>query len=285
MAKLKAGTIVTLQVERDSPFGFFLSDGQTDVLLHTSESTDEVRIGSMLDVYLYHDHENRLAATLKKPLLQLEESGSLIIADINPKLGFFLENGTPRHILLPISELSDDKEVWPKRRDRLFVYVGHDKQERLLAYLLQEDDLAEISQDAEGLKVNQTVTVTITRVSEIGAFIITEKMVMGLIHQSEMTRKLRQGETLHARITFIRDDGRINASMRPLKEESRDIDADRIYRYIKQQGGSMPFGDKSSPEDIEAGFQMSKASFKRALGKLIKARLIEQKDGITSLIE
>jgi hypothetical protein len=43
----------------------------------------------------------------------------------------------------------------------------------------------------------------------------------------------------------------------------------------------MPFWDKSSPEDIKERFNMSKAAFKRALGKLMKEEKIYQEEGWT----
>ena len=41
---------------------------------------------------------------------------------------------------------------------------------------------------------------------------------------------------------------------------------------MEERGGAMPFWDKSHPEDIKERFNMSKAAFKRALGKLMKRK-------------
>ena len=46
----------------------------------------------------------------------------------------------------------------------------------------------------------------------------------------------------------------------------------------------MPFGDKSTPEEIQEMFDMSKGAFKRALGTLMKAKKIKQQDGWTEIL-
>ena len=71
--------------------------------------------------------------------------------------------------------------------------------------------------------------------------------------------------------------------MLPRKEERLGDDAENLFQYLNDIGGRMPFTDKSSPEEIKEMFTMSKASFKRALGKLMKEGKITQEDGWTML--
>ena len=58
-------------------------------------------------------------------------------------------------------------------------------------------------------------------------------------------------------------------------------DSQIILQYLQIRGGAMPYSDKSTPDDIKRTFEMSKAAFKRALGKLMKDGEIYQEDGWT----
>ena len=99
-----------------------------------------------------------------------------------------------------------------------------------------------------------------------------------------MTTKPRVGQTLTTRITFIRDDGRINVSMRPIKEKAINLDAQMLYDTLMARGGKMPYCDETASEVIRERFGISKSAFKRALGHLMKEGKVEQKDGWTCLI-
>jgi len=87
------------------------------------------------------------------------------------------------------------------------------------------------------------------------------------------------------RVTYLREDGRLNASLRPPKEAARVEDADRILALLQEHDGKMPYTDATSPEVIQDRFQISKAAFKRALGRLLKEGLIVQRDGWTYLAQ
>src|SRR5687768_6842834 len=109
---LQAGTIVQLDIAREvSPNGYFLTSGTQDVLLHYSEVVGEVHTGDRVSVFLYHDSEDRLTASMREPKLLLGQLGLLEVADIHPRLGCFLEIGMPRQVLFPLSELPEQPEV------------------------------------------------------------------------------------------------------------------------------------------------------------------------------
>ncbi|KHF31717.1 hypothetical protein CM49_06054 [Paenibacillus sp. P1XP2] len=139
-----AGTIQTYEVMREvSPYGYFLdADGQ-DVLLHYSELTREIKPGDRVEVFIFYDTEDRLAATMKKPYLTLGEMAKLVVADVHPRLGCFLEMGLGRQLLLPVRELPEMKELRPQVGDSVFVIMEHDKQGRLRAKLAGEQELSQ----------------------------------------------------------------------------------------------------------------------------------------------
>jgi predicted RNA-binding protein (virulence factor B family) len=285
VTRLQAGETAALEVSRKAPFGYFLTNGKQDVLLHYSEVVGDVSEGERVEAFLYTDAEDRLSATMRKPLIQYGEMTKLEVADIHEKLGAFLEMGLGRQLLLPRSELPEDRPIWPQIGDFVFVTLGRDKQGRMIASLAGEEVLTSMSQSAPPELRNKQVQGWVYNVLSIGAFVYTEDLYIGFVHRSEMTRELRIGEFIDVRVAFVREDGNINLSMRPIKEKGREDDADRILTYLQERDGSMPYWDKSDPEIISQKFGISKAAFKRAIGKLMKDGVIYQEEGWTHLHE
>ncbi|WP_232697727.1 CvfB family protein [Brevibacillus daliensis] len=279
---LKAGMIATLPVARAEEFGYFLSDGEQEFLLHKNEAVGEVHAGDEVKVFMYHDHENRLAATMEMPIVREGEFGWLEVVDISPRVGVFLHNGINKDLLLFQDDLPKEHSEWPQKGDKLLVTLKHDKVGRLVAQPATEEDIWDMSRNAYDEMKNQWVEGTVYKLFPEGAFVFTDEKQMLFIHRDEITTGLRMGQRVRARISFVREDGRLNGSMRERKEVQYGVDAQVLLGYLKERG-AMPFTDKSDPEEIKEQFQMSKAAFKRALGKLLKEGLVEQEEGWTHL--
>jgi len=290
---LTAGEIVRLETVRESPpNGFILSDGERTVLLPYGEIVGErPKPGDRVEAFLFHDTLGRLTATTRKPLLRLGEVAKLAVADVHPRYGCFLEMGLGRQLLLPAAELPRERELRPRPGDELYVRMAHDKSGRIIAALAEEADLAKLAVPAPAAWFNRTVRCRVTRLSHVGAFVFAEEEsprlgVLGLIPASEQTRPPRLGEALEARVTFVRNDGRVNLSMRPRKEIGREEDAERILAWLRSRdSGAMPYSDETPPDIIQRKFGISKAAFKRALGKLMKEGVVRQEGGWTYLNE
>ena len=146
-----------------------------------------------------------------------------------------------------------------------------------------EDEMRRASWSAENVNVGDMVTGSVYNFTEQGAFIFTDERFIAFLDKREMTTKPRVGQTLTTRITFIRDDGRINVSMRPIKEKAINLDANLLYETLTTRGGKMPYCDDTSAEVIRERFGISKSAFKRALGHLMKEGKVIQQDGWTCL--
>lgn len=140
-----------------------------------------------------------------------------------------------------------------------------------------------MAKPADNIKRGDTVKGKIYNVTEAGAFVITEDRNIGFIHRDESAEPLKTDMQVSARVTYVRADGRINLSLRPQKEIGRVVDAEKIMEYLRSRNGSMPFSDDTPPEVIRDKFGISKSAFKRALGKLYKDGLIEERDGWISI--
>ncbi|AJY76254.1 S1 RNA-binding domain-containing protein [Paenibacillus beijingensis] len=289
---LVAGTVQTLRVAREvPPYGYFLTDGSTDVLMHYNEIIgSRPQPGDELEVFIFHDTEDRLASTMKRPLLQLGELGRLRVADVNPRLGCFLEMGLGRQLLLPISELPERIEYRPLPGDEVYVRMDHDKAGRLLARTAREEELAKLVFTAPSAWRNEWVEGWVTKTLQMGSFVLIDGGVVGfgaygLIPDSERPHPLRLGQRVRARVTYVREDGRVNLSMAERKEIGRVEDADRILSFLQERpNGSMPYSDETPADIVKQKFGISKSAFKRALGKLMREGRIRQEGSWTHLI-
>jgi predicted RNA-binding protein (virulence factor B family) len=292
---MEAGTLVTLEIAREvPPNGFFLTDGEEDVLLPYSEivSEDRIAVGDQVEVFLYFDTLDRLTATMKTPLIILGEVGLLEVVDVHPRFGYFLEMGLGRNLLLPYKHVPEMEELRPQVGDRLYVTLSHDKQGRLVGLLAGEEELEQLCVRAPASWKNLWVEARVYKPLQMGSFVVCDAGVLGfgiigLIPSSERTRLLRVGEQVKVRVTFVREeDGRVNLSMRLPKELGRDEDSERILAMLRErQDGGMPYSDQTPADIINDRFGMSKSAFKRALGKLMKENKIVQKENWTFLKE
>lgn len=281
--KYQPSTVVTMKVARVGEMGAFL-DAQTgntsdDILLHKLQQTSPVKPGDKVSVFLYKDPHGRLTASMRTPRMREGQIARLKVINTS-RDGAFLDVGAERGIFMPYAgmrgKLQVGEVVWAK------LYT--DKSGRLAMTMKVEDEIRRASRPADNVKVGDMVSGSVYNFTEQGAFIFTDERFIAFLDKREMTTKLRVGQTLTTRITFIRDDGRINVSMRPIKEKAINLDAQMLYDTLIARGGKMPYCDETASEVIRERFGISKSAFKRALGHLMKEGKVEQKDGWTCLI-
>lgn len=281
--KYQPSTVVTMKVARVGEMGAFL-DAQTgntsdDILLHKLQQTSPVKPGDKVSVFLYKDPHGRLTASMRTPRMREGQIARLKVINTS-RDGAFLDVGAERGIFMPYAgmrgKLQVGEVVWAK------LYT--DKSGRLAMTMKVEDEIRRASRPADNVKVGDMVSGSVYNFTEQGAFIFTDERFIAFLDKHEMTTKPRVGQTLTTRITFIRDDGRINVSMRPIKEKAINLDAQMLYDTLMARGGKMPYCDETASEVIRERFGISKSAFKRALGHLMKEGKVEQKDGWTCLI-
>ncbi|MFD7521099.1 CvfB family protein [Paenibacillus chitinolyticus] len=287
---LEAGTLVTLDVTREvSPYGYFVTDGEREVLLPYAETNRKLKAGQQAEVFIYYDSEDRMAGTMNRPMLLLGELALLEVVDLHPRFGAFLEMGIGRNLLLPFKEMPELHELRPQVGDKVFVTMDHDRQGRLVARLAGEDVLSEQCFPAPQAWRNQWLNARVYKPLQMGTFVVCDGGVVGfgvigLIPSTERSRLLRVGEEVSVRVTYIREDGRVNLSMRQPKEKGRDEDAERVLAVLRERpGGAMPYSDQTEADLIKSKFGISKSAFKRALGKLMKDGLVYQEENWTYL--
>lgn len=279
--KLKPSTIKTLKVVRESEMGAFLDamTGNTsdDILLHKTQQTSPVAIGDEVEVFLYLDPKGRLTASMRTPKMKEGQIARVKIINVS-KDGAFVDVGAERGIFMPYAGMRGKVQigevVWAK--------LYSDKSGRLAVTMEVEDELRRASKPAV-VNVGDMVHGTVYNYTDQGAFIFTDERYIAFMDNCEIPVRPKVGQEVTARVTFLREDGRINVSMRPIKEKAISVDGEKILKLLNERDGKMPYSDTTSPEVIKDKFNISKAAFKRAMGSLIKSGKIEQRDGWTYL--
>ncbi|KXB91234.1 hypothetical protein HMPREF3033_01129 [Veillonellaceae bacterium DNF00751] len=279
---LQENSLATLKVLRAGEAGVFL-DGQTgntndDILLHKNQQTRPVTVGETVDVFLYHDPAGRLTASMRLPRIKIGQIGYAPVINTT-RFGAFVEVGTERGIFMPFAEMKGR----PKEGEYVWVKLYEDKSHRLAVSMEVEDEMRRASRAAADAVIGDWVEGAVYNITDQGAYLMTRERWIAFLHRSEFTGPILLGQFLKGRIVHIRDDGRINISLRHVKEEALDPDGEKIIVFLQQRHGKMPYGDKTPPAVIKAKFGLSKAAFKRALGHLMKEHKVYQEDGWTYL--
>ena len=274
--------VAVMRVVRLGEMGAFL-DAETgntsdDVLLHSQQQTAPVAVGDEVEVFLYRDPKRRLTASMRVPKMKEGQIARMKVVNVS-KDGAFLDVGAERGIFMPFAGMRGR----PRIGERVWAKLYTDKSGRLAVTMEVEDEMRRASKPAEGVKVGDSVTGEIYNYTDSGAFLFSRERYIVFIDNKEMKVRPRVGETVTARVTFVREDGRLNASLREIKEKAMVSDGEEILALLRERKGKMPYSDATSPEIIRDKFGVSKAAFKRALGRLLKEGKIEQRDGWTYL--
>ena len=266
-------TVANLKVVRESDFGVFLNAGtgnsNDDILLHKTQQTAEISIGDIVEVFLYLDPKKRLTASMRVPKMKVGQIARLKVINKTAD-GVFLDVGAERGIFMPFAEMIGKPAVGDIVWAKLYI----DKSGRLATSMKVSDEIRRASKPAENVRRGDTVKGAIYNIIESGAFLFSAERYIVFIPQKFIPRKLKVGEIVEARVTFIREDGRLDASMIATKENAIHKDAEKILKFIQANGGKTNFNDNTDPRKIQAAFHISKAAFKRAIGHLLKKNLI-----------
>lgn len=266
---IEVGKYQELKLLRTKDFGVYLGadDEDEQVLLPAKQVPADAQIGDMLRVFIYCDSKDRKIATVNHPYLTVGEIGCLKVVSTTG-MGAFMDCGLERDVLLPFKEQTTkvaEGEEYP-------VYMYVDKSGRLCVTMRLYQHLDR----KPPYKKNDTVQGIIYEYKEhMGAFVLVEGRYSGLVPKKELYRQVTVGEAVEGRVLNVREDGKLDISLRKEAYMQIDEDVQRIEERLDALNGVLPFTDKASPEKIKNEFGMSKNEFKRAIGHLLKAGKIE----------
>lgn len=269
---MKLGEIQKLKIQKKVEFGVYLSDGEERVLLPKKQVPENASVGDEIQVFVYKDSKDRLIATTSSPKLTLGQMGVLTVSQLN-KVGAFLDWGLEKDLFLPFKEMTRQ----PSEDDEILVRVYIDKSERLCASM---KNLYEMLSKKPPYQVGDEVEARIYEFGhDFGTFVALDDKYSAMIPRHEDVSKYRIGDVIMVRITGIKEDGKCDVTIRDKAYIQMEDDADALLDLIDSYAGVLPFTEKASPEVIKRETGLSKAAFKRAIGRLYKERKITLEGG------
>jgi len=246
---------------------FYLDAGRDGrIPLLGGDTPSGTKIGSSLEVFIFRDSENALVATLKKPLASVGQIAYLPVDSVQ-SVGAFLKWGLPKDLFLPFGEQT--REVKPG--DQVFVYVYLDNQDRITASMKLEKFLKKTFDDYQ---VGQKVKLLVYSQTDLGFKAVINGTHTGVLYQNEIFQPLAIGQEVEGFIKHLRTDGKIDLSLQPSGYRGIDDFSKKILEALEKNNGFLPVTDKSSAEQIEALFGISKKKYKMTVGTLYKKQLI-----------
>ncbi len=271
---ISAGQFHKLKVVKSVEFGLYLDGDGSEILLPKRFVPPKARPGDELDVFIYHDSENRLIATTQKPKGVAGDIVALDVVSVT-KQGAFLDWGLMKDLFLPASQ--QNLKVLKGQRVPVLIYIdaltGRAAATEKFGHLLSNEGIE--------LKEKDEVDLFVYRKTELGYEVIVNKKHVGLIHYDDVFGRIEIGDQLRGFVKKVRSDNKLDIMPGFAGYKRVDPESDKILRLLRENDNYLPYDDKSDPEKISAFFGMSKKTFKMAVGALYKQRLISfGKNGI-----
>ena len=272
------GKINNLRVLKKVDFGVYLdADELGEILLPSRYVPNDCATGDFIRVFIHTDTNDLLIATTETPKALVDQCAFLKVVEVN-KTGAFLDWGLSKDLLVPYSEQIKPMQVGSS----YCVFVFLDEQTDRIAASCKLHDF--ISEESDNYKPGQPVELLITAHTDMGYKAVINDNNFGMLYKNEVFQSLRIGQRETGYIKAVRPDKKIDLSLQLPAENTRDDLARKILEHLKKHGGTSGLTDKSPPDAIYRQFQVSKASYKKALGRLYSQKLIQiEKQQITLL--
>lgn len=268
---IRLGEKQELVIVKKVEFGVYLAvsfeDAAEHVLLPIKQMPENKGVGDKLEVFVYRDSKDRMIATTHEPKLCMGQTANLVVAQMG-KFGAFLDWGLEKDLLLPFKE----QRGKVKQGNEVLVSLYIDKSNRLCATMNVYENLRTDSPYQAGDRVRGRVY---ELSDNFGAFVAVDNLYSGLIAKKELYGNVEPGTDVEARVLRVREDGKLDLSIREKAYIQMDADAEKILSLLGSYEGALPFSDKAAPEVIKHETGMSKNEFKRAVGRLLKQGKIE----------
>lgn len=272
---LDIGKNNALKVLRATSVGLFLGNGEDEVLLPNKYVTPGLAVGDEIDVFVYLDHEERPVATTLEPYIQLNDFAFLRVNHIN-RFGAFLDWGLEKDLFVPFREQARPME----EGKRYLVYLFMDEQTNRLVATSKTNGI--LSNENLTVETGEEVDLIISHITDAGINVIINGKHKGLIYKNEVfDERIRTGDKKKGFIKAIRPENKIDVALQQQGYAGIEPNAEKILNRLKSGRGVLNLTDASDPEDIKSVLQMSKKTFKKAIGALYREKLITiREDGI-----
>ena len=268
MKRIKLGEYNRLTIVKAVDFGLYLDGGdEGEILLPSRYVPKDCRIGDELDVFIYLDNEERIVATTQKPLAKVGDFAYLEVSWVN-EYGAFLHWGPLKDLFCPFREQKMRMEIGESYI--VFVYIDRESY-RIAASAKIEHYL---QKETPPYTVGTETDLLIWQKTNLGFKVIIDNRYQGLVYEDQIFKRIHTGDRMKGYISQVREDGKLDVTLQPLGYQQARAFSDTLLQYLKNNGGFCDLGDKSDAEDIKRRFQVSKKTFKKAVGDLYKRCLI-----------
>jgi uncharacterized protein len=269
---LHLGIKNTLRILRGTTVGMFLGDDEeNDVLLPKKYVPENAVVGDNIEVFIYKDSEDRIIATTLEPKIYLNQFACLQVKAVTP-IGAFLDWGLEKDLFVPFRE--QNKKMEEGKWYAVYLYLDEDT-ERLVASCKVNRYFEKENID---LKVGQEVDLLIFEETDMGLNAIINNKYKGLIYENEIFQRVKVGTQMKGYVKNIREDNRIDLSLQKQGYENIEPNAERILTKLKSNNGFLDITDKSDANYVMYQLEMSKKTFKKAVGALYRQRVIRLED-------
>ncbi|MEG2513708.1 MAG: S1-like domain-containing RNA-binding protein [Bacteroidaceae bacterium] len=266
---IELGKFNQLEVVKEVDFGVYLDGGEEgEILLPTRYVPEDCNVGDVLNVFLYLDIEERLIATTLTPLVEVGQFACLEVAWVN-QFGAFLNWGLMKDLFTPFREQKMKMIVGKK-----YIIHAHIDEESYRIVASAKVDRY-LSKEIPPYQENEEVDILIWQKTDLGFKAIVDNQFSGLLYDSEIFQHLETGMQLKAFVKQVREDGKLDLMLQKTGFKKVDDFAEVLLQYITDKDGTIYLNDKSPAEDIYDTFEVSKKTFKKAVGDLYRKRLIK----------
>ena len=268
---IELGKYNKLKVLRKSDLGYMLSDGHDEILMHFKQAKEELKDNDEVEVFVYSDDKKRPTGTQDEVLVTVDKENFVTVKDVLPGVGVFVGINCPKDILISKDYLPYDEKTWPQKDDVLFVRLKVRKN-ILTAKPLNRFEINDLANT--NYEEKQKVEGYICKIAEKGVGIITKDISYVYVPFHQLRGEVRLGMPVEVSISK-KIENEYYGILNEQKEDLVDVDKKTIMDYLEAHNGILRLTAKSSSEEIEKVFNMSRKAFKRALGGLYKERLID----------
>ncbi len=271
---IKTGDYNLLKVLRKVDFGVYLDNGEDGILLPKRFVPEGLNEGDELNVFVYHDGEDRLIATTQKPFGVVDDFVKLKTVSVTEQ-GAFMDWGLMKDLFVPKSQ----QITGMRPMGEYLVKIYRDEQTGRAAATERVEQF--LSNESLTIAEAEEVDLIVLRRTDIGYLMIINNQHTGVLHLNEVYRTIGTGDKFKGYIKKIYPDNRIDVVAGKMGYNRVEGEADKLLRLLKENDGYLPYNDKSDPEAIYVFFGMSKKTFKMTTGTLYKERKITfEKTGI-----
>ncbi len=268
-----------LEITRFTDHGAYLDAGDVgEILMPKAYVERQMKPGDRVNVFVYLDGEERLVGTTETPLACVGEFAFLEVSWTN-KYGAFLDWGLMKDLFVPFREQKKDMEIG----DCHIVYIYIDEETHRIAASAKVEKWL-IPASTHDYYRGKEVNLLVQQRTPLGFKVIVDNAHSGLIYDDQIYESIRTGDRMKGYIVDVRPDGKLDVSIQRIgKGRFRDF-AETLYEELQQAGGTLPYSDRSSSEEIARRFGVSKKTFKRAVGTLYREKKIRLSENDITLI-